>query len=462
MAALARPAAAGSSNTGGIKTALIVFVVLTVASVAGTVVMFTQQSDLQMTAEDATKKVDSTNQAMNKLRSDVAEISHKFAGERIEDTEKLKKAIETALQPVLADEQAKSAGLSAESSLTGVVKGLYKLYASNYELLKKTESERDDLNKRLAELSATSEARAKEFAAKTEEFQQKYAELETQTQTNQQAWSQQIEELKKRLEGASASAGQQLAAERQTRHKLEQQLAQKDARFQDMAAKLARFQPTEGSAAALESPDGTVVRAVAGDGVVYIDLGKENRIIRGMPFSVYSATEGITNTEKATIEVVSVFENTSECRVTSGKSKNPIISGDLVANVVYDKSRQFNFVVAGDFDLNFDGKTDDAGGQKISEMITKWGGRVMPVVDTQVDFVVLGSAPPSPSKATEEDDAAAKVRAAEMNEAIKAFHAVENEARGLSIPVLTRTEFFHLLGMVVPAGAGEQAVSAGY
>lgn len=452
MAAVARPAPAAAGGSS-IKVALIVFVCLTVASLAGTVIMFTQQSTLQANMEDAQKRADNAAATAGKAQQDLRAVATKLNGEGTDDGDKIRKSIELALQPVLGDAQIKKAGVSADSTLVTVLKELYKQYSTNNDVLAKTMAERDDLNKKFADLTAAAEARAKEFASKTDEFQKQYAALETQGAANQQAWNQQIEDLKKKLEGSSATAGQQLASERQARQKLEQQLSQKDYRFKEMASKLAKFQPTEGAAASVDAADGTIIRSVSGEGIVYINLGKQDRVRPGMPFSVYSASKGISEKEKATIEVANVFDNTAECRVTSGKNTDPIISGDLIANLVYDKSRQFNFVVAGDFDLNFDGNPDDHAGQKVAAMISKWGGNVLPAVDTQVDFVVLGNPPPPPVKVNENDDAGMKVRAAEQADVYKGFMTVEEEARALSIPILTRTQFMHLLGMAVPRNA---------
>jgi hypothetical protein len=203
--------------------------------------------------------------------------------------------------------------------------------------------------------------------------------------------------------------------------------------------------------------DGKIVRAVTGENIVYIGLGRNDRVQTGMPFSVYSALSGPGQAmkAKASIEVTNVFDTTSEARVTSTTPGDPILEGDLVANLVYDKSRQFNFVVAGDFDLNFDGKIDDPAGQKVTQLIQKWGGRIRTKVDTSVDFVILGSPPSAPEKLPDTADEAAKQRAAEQNEVAKAFNAIKEEAKSLSIPILTRTQFLHFMGSTVPSKVTE-------
>ena len=81
--------------------------------------------------------------------------------------------------------------------------------------------------------------------------------------------------------------------------------------------------------------------------------------------------------DKGTIEIRNVYEATSEARVTSTKAvSDPIMDGDVVANLVYDRNRHYRFVVAGDFDLDFDGRIDPdgVGGQAVVNMIQRAGG----------------------------------------------------------------------------------------
>ncbi|MBI4581744.1 MAG: hypothetical protein HY718_18755, partial [Planctomycetes bacterium] len=143
---------------------------------------------------------------------------------------------------------------------------------------------------------------------------------------------------------------------------------------------------------------------------------------------------------KATIRVTNVFETTSECAVHTSTAADPIVDGDVIANPVYDRNRLFNFFVAGDFDLDFDGKIDDPDGEQIRRMIQDWGGKLQPAVDTLTDFVVLGAAPVASSGET-------------AAEARRKFDAAKQEARTLGIPVLTRSQFLHFVGFGVPRNA---------
>ena len=453
MAVAARPQPAARMD--GTKIALIVFVVLTVLSLAGTIFLYTKQSELQAAADDGAKRASTAMETVQKNKQEVSAIAAKLTGKGSEDPAEIAKTIETALQPISKDEALKTAGVNADANLTSVLQSLYKAYAANVETLAKTAADLKAANDQLAAATKQSEERAKEFDARRQELEGKYAQLEQQMAANQQAWNGQVDELKKRLEGAATGASQTLAAERQMRQKLEKDIQQREARMAEMSEKLAKFTPGSAQVPPEQMADGQIVRATAGDTVVYIDLGRRDHVMVGMPFSVYSRTRGFNGgKEKATIEVANVYDTTAECRVTSTTKRDPILEGDVIVNLVYDKSRQFNFVVAGDFDLNYDGKIDDQGGQKVAAMIMKWGGKVVSRVDTGTDFVVLGAPPAAaeaPAKGAENDEAA-KQRAAQQDQVAQAFDAIKAEARSLSIPVLTRNEFFAMVGM--PA-AGE-------
>jgi hypothetical protein len=108
-------------------------------------------------------------------------------------------------------------------------------------------------------------------------------------------------------------------------------------------------------------------------------------------------------------------------------------------------------VVAGDFDLNFDTQIDDPGGQEVARLIRLSGGQVATKIDTTTDFVVLGAPPPEADQIPEGvDDPAAVERNRRREAERKVFMDLLNEARMISIPILTRTQFLHFIGFGVP------------
>jgi hypothetical protein len=247
------------------------------------------------------------------------------------------------------------------------------------------------------------------------------------------------------------------------RQDLEKQLADAKTHVTELNDKLSRFQPGMDTISAEQIADGEVVRSVPVENIVYIGLGKRDHITPGMMFTVYSKPRiGAGMHEKATIEVRNIFDATSECRVTSNKEGEPILEGDVVANLVYDKNKHYRFVVAGNFDLDFDGRIDEpggVGGQEVAQMIERWGGQVVPTLDSSVDFVVLGSPPPAPIKLPTGATDEAKQRTVDQAKTRAAFDAIRSEAKSLSIPVLTRTQFLHFIGAQIPPRTPEDSLA---
>jgi len=112
--------------------------------------------------------------------------------------------------------------------------------------------------------------------------------------------------------------------------------------------------------------------------------------------------------------------------------------------------------------LDFDGQAEDVAGKEVVRLIERLGGKVVNKVDSDVDFAVVGSAPPGPVPVIpgSEDEAAVTERNQQAVQRLAAFEALLKEARSLSIPILTRTQFMHFLGQSMPANAPDDATPA--
>lgn len=455
MAAVARPPV--SAGSSGLKAALIVFVCLTVASLGGFIYLFTLQSDLdrQVASSDAAaQEAQRTNAELNQQMS---ELAKETMGQPSNAPGEIQKAIDELKRTLASDERLK---ISRDQDLKSVVKTLYARYRETAEELAKQTAEREKLNADFEALNKAAQENQKAYADRIAQLQTQYETLEKETAAARDSWAKDISDLKARLASATDTASRHLSKERQAVQELQQQLTQRDTRIQELRETLASFRPATDQLAALQIADGTVLRLVPGQNIVYISLGSRDQIKPGMNFAVYSRHRGVPadGKGKASLEVNQVFETTAEAKVLSTTPGDPIVEGDVIANPVYDRNRRFNFAVAGDFDLDFDGRVDDPAGQKVARMIESWGGNIVKTVDTRTDFVVLGEPPaaPPPSFSSEAMTGTVAEHKAEQEAGQKAFEALKNEARALSIPVLTRTQFLHFIGRPVPANAGDK------
>ena len=207
-----------------------------------------------------------------------------------------------------------------------------------------------------------------------------------------------------------------------------------------------RPNPTEGLEAL--DPDGNIISVDVRERMVYINLAANDKIYRGLTFSVYDGldkTVPASGQGKATIEVVEILDSISRCRVVESKTTNPIIKGDIIANLVWDKDKDFNFCVVGDFDIDMDGEIDIDGYDRIVTLITSWGGKVVNTVSVDTDFLVYGYEPMAPQNilggsqdATEAAEKAIK--------RVEQYTAAINEGSRLGVPAFNMKRFFRFIG----------------
>ncbi len=218
-----------------------------------------------------------------------------------------------------------------------------------------------------------------------------------------------------------------------------------DLQKQIQALKPGGFDPN----AILTKADGRVLRAIPGSDVVYVNLGAADKIKPGMGFEVYSpAREASSDLRgKASLEVVTVMEETSECRVTRRVPLQPLLEGDIVVNIAFERSRQPKFVVRGDFDLNYDGIIDYNGVEEVTALIRQWGGQVADDLDESVDYVVIGLPPggPAPGAAGRASEVV-KDQAQQKELERSRFRALVERAQKMFIPVITQNQFLYLTG----------------
>ncbi len=445
MAVAAKPPSAGTPSN--LMITLVVFVVLAVVSLGLTIWMYTGQEELVQKKEAADKNAAAANQKEQETRAALQDLTARMLAKRTDDPAEINRILEDTASTIFGKDPAKASDLQKkivaqahikrEDALLTTLDGLYKGYQTQAKILDATTAERDKLLRELEANSVAVKETQSRFMAEAEAIKTQLANVEKQVAQNHDAWEQSLAKLRQQSQAEADKASEQLSAERNQRQVLEQQLSQDKTRIDELVATLAKFRPSTDTMGLLQIADGTIVQAVPGEKIVYIDLGSRDHIKPGMTFAVYSRIRGIPadGRGKATIRVNNVFDTTSECQVNTSTAADPVVEGDVVANPVYDRNRQFNFVVAGDFDLSFNGKIDDPAGEQVRKMIQAWGGALESKVDTRTDFVVLG-AEPSVGVSAEQ--------------ARKQFDAVKQEARSLGIPILTRTQFLNFVGFGVP------------
>jgi hypothetical protein len=222
-------------------------------------------------------------------------------------------------------------------------------------------------------------------------------------------------------------------------------------RLQGALTQVSEIRPAPDKEAPAFKPDGNVVLVDEAAGVVHINLGSDDRVYQGLTFSVYDRTAGIPRDgkPKAQIEIFSIDQKISAARVLSSDHKNPIATGDLIANLIWDPAKQNRFVVTGDFDVNGDGKPEYDGATRVEALIQKWGGVTAKEVTSQTDFVILGTEPkvpaePTPAVQTADPTAKEKYDAAKKRN--EQYNQIRQRAEALWVPVFNYDRFLYFTG----------------
>jgi len=192
--------------------------------------------------------------------------------------------------------------------------------------------------------------------------------------------------------------------------------------------------------------DGHIV-SVAGQGqAAYANLGKDDGVLLGMTFSIFSPSElGTTEPEpKASCRIVKIMDTACELRIYELQGQNPVVAGDVLHNPVYDRQRRMRFVLVGKMDTDGDGVDDT---EELNALIQEFGGRVDETLTVQTDFLVVGEEPPVPAKPGPADGPQKQQQYKEARKRFIAYSEAKARAENFSIPILSLNRFLGLVGI---------------
>jgi len=348
------------------------------------------------------------------------------------------------------------AGLPASSPVVGQLKEIAKSdliggFQQGVKLLETKMSEMAALQQQLAEcqknrdtVTAGYKELETQFQAKTADFLNKLKDLEKLFDSYKKEYAEQLDTIKTQV---SKDLQDKLTQMGKNFNQNVDELRDMVRRNLQLLIKATTEQgPAELRAASsmsveqlTQKVDGEVLD-IAGP-VIYISLGAKQGVKPGMRFCVISTTlKGEVKPKvKGVVEVTNVGDMTGECRVIKSLPGDPVIRGDYLINLVYDKDLALTFFVLGDFDLNNTGNIDPAGAQKVAEIITLSGGKVSRQLSPTVNFVVMGSAPEKTAPGGEQDQA-------KQNQKVRMFNDLKDQVQALSIPIIQPNLFLKYTG----------------
>ena len=202
----------------------------------------------------------------------------------------------------------------------------------------------------------------------------------------------------------------------------------------------------------LTDADATIVAQIPDQDKVYLDIGRNANLVKGMSFTVFDPDTLVKlegpdlDRGKATVDIINVDETTAVGLIVDRKPRAVIRDGDALVNIVFDPRRKYSFLVFGQYDLDFDGELDDYGLDQVKSLVLESNGRLIDTIGFTTDFVVLGVEPELPTRPDDELDL---LKMREYRVALENYQAYQDRiaaARELGIPVLNQNRFLDLVG----------------
>jgi hypothetical protein len=423
MAGVAPKQRGGSNSTTiGMVTAIVVAVL----ELGVLIWMFTLQEDLRTRADRAEQSEaklvrgsdKSTAQRMfpdalvgnktlvGEMNAGIQLLVQRLTGDKNDTPQAALAKLNTALADASAGEGVSDEvqeRLSPEFGVVKIVGELHQLYLKEKETLAKAEEQGDKANAGLDLAETTKQKLQSEFDSKVAALEARVSELQQAKDAFEADKNSQNAALAKQVASLRDELDQKRQDEIKLKGKFLATLTEQNELLEEQRVALQELRgpaPLAAQPLALaRKPLGKVLRALPGDSLLHVNLGREDNAVLGMTFSVYSADERVPvgGRGKASVEVVSVSQRTSECRIVAAPSPDdPILEGDLVGNIVLSRNRakKPQFCVMGQFDVDFDGQVDVRGREKVESLIERWGGVVVQRVTPMTDYVVVGLEPP--------------------------------------------------------------------
>ena len=460
-------ARAQQSGLNATAVGLIVCVVLFLTSTILLVLQYTENEDLKNQAAKATSdksravspseersiEVIKVAQANGPTMVGLLEEERSTMAELVDGDPKalassLKSKRESFVEQLLDEKIVESPNaFSASDSMFAITEKLYREIRNKNDILKEARDNVNRLSDEVDQEIAKNAEQKSEFEKRIQSLRDQITRMESERSKFYEDTENEVQQITQNFENRRKQNEEELLQASENRKEAEQKLVTVQERLAALEAKYGEVMIKPQDMSTAREPDGEIVTAVPGDEVVYISLGREDRMTLGVQFTVYSYETGIpaSGEGKGRIEVIEVFENSSMCKVNEVFDNAVIFANDLIANPVYDRNRAPTFLVLGEFDLDYDDILDSNGNEVIRSVIQEWGGKVVDDISALTDFVVLGVAPVKPG-ALGEASAAEAVLIDAQRRRYEQYNNNFQTARDLNVPIMTQNVFLRFLG----------------
>lgn len=376
----------------GLQIALITFVMLTVVLGASTVFLFNVSQERQ--AE------------VKKFRSEASK-SEKGHSKKIEQYNELRGMIgvgTTEEHGAIIDD------CEEEMDTYG---GTYPEQDRNYrQLLKHLFNDKNQKDRDLVAARAEKDEFAKKLAERTSRDEEAFRKLEALvaqvdghlkkvTDDYRQSTNLASEEQQKAIDRLNTANRKSVDTLNSIQNKLESANTQLEKLHKLNKLKTEKLRDI--SRDTFDVPDGEIRWVSQQTRTVWINLGRADRLMRQVSFSVYPAdvSDLSRGGKKASIEVIRLLgEHSAEARIVDDKITDPIMPGDKIHTPAWSPGEQKRFALAGLLDVDGDGRSDL---EMVRNLITMNGGMVdcyynakgeqIGTITANTRYLVLGKAP---------------------------------------------------------------------
>lgn len=435
-----------SSGTAGAIVGMVIFVLLFLATLVLSIVFYNQLSDAreQMAREKTRLDNIATRQDATELTAFIQPESGTHVAQALKDMRYFRRTI-------TGQENTDAAGTKlAVDALNLEGRNLVEAVRNLQGNLGETEAREAELKRQIEQRGEAMVNLEEQNNAAKESFQEGVQDLEQVLDSQAEAVSdyqkqsdEQISTLDVRLRETRSNLQTEIERLTIERDNLTTEVALGKQRLTELRRVVSPESERE--------PDGRIASLLKTDDVVYIDLGYDDKILPGMTFEVFSYRKGVEAREdgglrgKAQIEVINVNPHSAAARVMEIEAGQLIEVDDLIANVIYDRNRTYNFFVFGDFDVEDRGRPSLADRRRIEAMVSQWGGSLTEELGYDTDFLVLGVPPSLPTGNPGDDPVQIEIQA-ELQERYNRYEQLIEQANELSIPILNQNRFLSLVG----------------
>lgn len=454
-----RPATA--RGEGGMLYGLITFVITTVVFLGLFIWQLTENKGLADAAARTQRQLRSIgtpspyysdeatargSTAVDVMTDDLNRLATLVAGA----PEAVAKAIEQEATRVLGDIAKGTGGvINPNDTLLTALNKLYQGYQEQAATIGQLKTDFASLKQENAQLANGVKAARDEFEQQVAELKDELARVQKEKADLLAAKDEQLAQAQAEAQAATEELNRSRVEKQRADRTIEVELARKDRQIEDLQKKIQQLRPSGFDRnEILTKADGQVLRAIPGSRVVFLNIGSKDHVRPGLTFEVFSPY-GERRKDfrgKASLEVTAVTADTAECRVTRQTPGRPIVEGDIVVNIAYERNRLPKFVVRGEFDLDYDGTIDWDGVDKVKSIIREWGGQVVDNVDETTDFVVIGAGPSVPDIHGRPTNPVFEDLVRTQSKKLEEYRDVIDKAQTLYIPIITQNQFLFLTG----------------